>query len=174
VFFGCRDGHFYAVDAKTGAQRWSHDNKKGWVIASPAILNGVVYFPTYDGTRFKALDAATGDLKFNIANKFVSFSSPAVVNNVAYFGSSDGWLHAVDITTGTVKAEFETDGSKANAAKYTNKAGQIEGLYPDFTLEGMFLGLNNMFSLGSVLSSPVVADGVLYVGSTDGNLYALR
>ena len=174
VFFGCRDGHFYAVDAKTGAQRWNHNNKGGWVIASPAVTNGVVYFPTSDGTRFKALDAATGELKFNIANKFVSFSSPAVVNNVAYFGSSDGWLHAVDITTGTVKAEFETDGSKANAPRYTNKAGQIEGLYPDFTLEGMFLGLNNMFSLGSVLSSPVVADGVLYVGSTDGNLYALR
>jgi outer membrane protein assembly factor BamB len=31
-----------------------------------------------------------------------------------------------------------------------------------------------MFTLGSILSSPVVADGVLYVGSTDGNLYALR
>src|SRR5215203_28891 len=174
VFFGCRDGHFYAVDAITGAQRWNHDNKKGWVIASPAVVNNVVYFPTSDGTRFKALDAATGAMKFNIANKFVSFSSPAIVNNVAYFGSSDGWLHAIDITAGTVKADFETDGSKANASQYRNAKGEIEGLYPDFTLEGMFVGLNNMFTLGSVLSSPVVADGVLYVGSTDGNLYALR
>lgn len=174
VFFGCRDGHFYALDAKTGAQRWSHDNRKGWVIASPAVVNGVVYFPTSDGTRFKALDAATGELKFNIANKYVSFSSPAIVNNVAYFGSSDGWLHAVDITAGKLKAEFETDGSKANASKYRGPNGEIQGLFPDFTLEGMFLGVNNMFSLGSVLSSPVVADGVLYVGSTDGNLYALR
>jgi len=28
-------------------------------------------------------------------------------------------------------------------------------------------------SHGSILSSPVVVDGVLYVGSTDGNLYAI-
>jgi outer membrane protein assembly factor BamB len=28
--------------------------------------------------------------------------------------------------------------------------------------------------LGSILSSPAVVDGVLYVGSTDGNVYALR
>jgi outer membrane protein assembly factor BamB len=31
-----------------------------------------------------------------------------------------------------------------------------------------------MFSLGSILSSPAVAGGLVFVGSTDGNLYALR
>jgi outer membrane protein assembly factor BamB len=31
-----------------------------------------------------------------------------------------------------------------------------------------------MFTLGSFISSPTVADGVLYVGSTDGNVYALK
>jgi outer membrane protein assembly factor BamB len=30
-----------------------------------------------------------------------------------------------------------------------------------------------MMTVGAILSSPVVADGVIYVGSTDGNLYAL-
>lgn len=174
VFFGCRDGHFYTLDAKTGKMLWSHDNKKGWVIASPAVRNGVVYFPTSDGTRFKALDAATGALKYSIENKAVSFSSPAIVNDVVFFGSSDGWVHALDIATGAVKAEFQSDGSKANASKYIDEKGHMKGLYPDFTLEGMYVGLNNMFTLGSILSSPVVADGVLYVGSTDGTLYALR
>ena len=47
-------------------------------------------------------------------------------------------------------------------------------LYSDFTLDGIIIGVHRMFTLGSILSSPVVADGVLYVGSTDGNLYALR
>ena len=174
VFFGCRDGHFYAVDAKTGRMLWSHDNKMGWVIASPAVKNGIVYFPTSDGTRFKALDAATGSLRYSIENKAVSFSSPAIVNDVVYFGSSDGWLHALDIATGAKRAEFQTDGNKANAAKYVDENGKMKGLYPDFTLDGMIIGLDRMFSLGSILSSPVVSDGVLYVGSTDGHLYALR
>jgi hypothetical protein len=33
---------------------------------------------------------------------------------------------------------------------------------------------SGMFSLGSILSSPVVDGGILSVGSTDGNLYAVR
>lgn len=176
VFFGCRDGHFYAVDAKTGELRWKHDNKKGWVIASPAVLDGVVYFPTSDGTRFKALDAASGRVLFDLTNKAVSFSSPAISNGIAYFGSSDGWLHAVDVKTGTMKAEFQTDGSRQNSPKYVDAQGRIisSALYPDITLDGMIIGLDRMFSLGSVLSSPVVVDGVVYFGSTDGHLYALR
>src|SRR5688572_18292622 len=56
-YFGARDGHFYAVDARTGRMLWKHDNRMGWTIASPAVRDGVVYFPTSDGTRFKALDA---------------------------------------------------------------------------------------------------------------------
>lgn len=176
VFFGCRDGHFYAVDAKTGKQRWSHDNKMGWVIASPAIKNGVVYFPTSDGTRFKALDAATGTLKYSIVNKAISFSSPAIVNGSVFFGSSDGWVHALDISTGVIQSEFQSDGSKENSAKYIDDNGKMKSaaLYPDFTLDGMIIGMDRMFTLGSILSSPVVADGILYVGSTDGTLYALR
>lgn len=176
VFFGCRDGHFYAVDAKSGKQKWSHDNKMGWVIASPAVKDGIVYFPTSDGTRFKALDAATGALRYSIVNKAVSFSSPAVVNDRVYFGSSDGWLHALDIGSGEVKAEFQSDGNKANGAKYTDENGRIKtgSMYPDRTLDGMIIGLNTMFTLGSILSSPVVSNGVLYVGSTDGTLYAIK
>ena len=176
VFFGCRDGHFYAVDAKTGAPRWNVNNNKGWVISSPAIKDGIVYFPTSDGQRFKAVDAATGALKYNIAMKTISFSSPAIVGSTIYFGTSDGWVHALDTSNGATKADFETDGSKANASKYIDEKGGLNSaaLYPDFTLEGMYIGVDRMEQLGSIMSSPVIADGILYVGSTDGNLYALR
>jgi eukaryotic-like serine/threonine-protein kinase len=176
VFFGCRDGHFYAVDAKTGTQKWAHDNQKGWVIASPAVMNGVVYFPTSDGTRFKALDAESGRMTFNIQNKDVSFSSPALTGRLAYYGTTDGWLHAVDIKTGQMVHEFQTEGSKKNTSKYLDANGKKDAakIYPDRTLDGIIVGLSRIHSTGSILSSPVVVDGVLYVGSTDGYLYALR
>ncbi len=176
VFFGCRDGHVYAVNAKTGAMRWRHDNKMGWVIASPAVDKGIVYFPTSDGQRFKAVDAATGALIYDVSNKAVSFSSPALLRDRIFYGTSDGWLHAIDSSTGRSMGDFQTEGSRENAAKYVDAAGNLKSaaLYPDGTLDGMIIGMDRMFSLGSVLSSPVIVDGVVYFGSTDGNVYAVE
>jgi outer membrane protein assembly factor BamB len=176
VFFGCRDGHFYALRAATGELLWKHDNHKGWVIASPAVQGDRVYFPTSDGQRFKALEASTGRLIYDQPMKAVSFSSPAIVGNRILFGTSDGWLHLVDRATGAKVADFQTEGCRQNGTKYLDAEGRMIGsaLYPDGTLDGMVIGLDRMFSLGSILSSPAVTDGLVIVGSTDGNLYALR
>jgi outer membrane protein assembly factor BamB len=176
VFVGGRDGKFHVVDAKTGASKWIHNNNGGWTIASPAVRNGVVYFPTSDGTRFKALDAMTGAVKFDLQNKAVSFSSPALAGDVVYYGTSDGYLNAVDTNDGTLLARFQTDGNKENGARFTDAEGRMQtrGMYPDRTLDGMMIGMRTMMTLGSVLSSPVVVDGVVYFGSTDGHLYAVR
>jgi len=176
VFVGGRDGHFHVVDAATGALRWTHDNKMGWTIASPAVKNGVVYFPTSDGRRFKALDTATGTVLIDLQNPAISFSSPAIAGDVAFYGSSDGYLNAVDIVHGTLLGRFQTDGSKEHGGPYTGEDGVFHAgpMYPDRTLDGMMIGMRTMMTVGSVLSSPVVADGTVYFGSTDGNLYAVR
>ncbi len=176
VFVGGRDGHFHAVDAATGALRWKHDNNGGWTIGSPAVRDGVVYFATSDGRRFKALDAATGARRFDLANPAISFSSPTLAGNLAFYGTSDGWIRGVDLRSGQAAGGFQTDGSRANLARWLDSAGvfQTSGMYPDRTLDGMMIGMRTMFTVGSVLSSPVIADGVLYVGSTDGTLYAIR
>lgn len=176
VFFGCRDGHFYALDAATGALVWKVDNHKGWVIASPAVQDGRVYFPTSDGQRFKAVEAATGKVVYDRTLSAVSFSSPALAGNRLVFGTSDGLLHLLDRDTGNTVASFQTEGHRLNKGKYLDAKGQMIGaaLYPDMTLEGAIIGLDRMFSLGSILSSPVVAEGLVIVGSTDGTVYALR
>lgn len=176
ILVGGRDGKFHAVDARTGAGKWIHDNRGGWTIASPAVKDGIVYFPTSDGTRFKALDIATGGVKFDLQNKAVSFSSPAIAGNMVYYGTSDGYLNMVDIRSGELVRQFQTDGNKENGPKYIDENGRVRTalLYPDRTLDGMIIGVRTMMTLGSVLSSPVVADGVVYFGSTDGNLYAVR
>ena len=176
VLFGCRDGHFYAVDAATGERRWAENNNGGWVIASPAVRDGVVYFPTSDGTQFKAIRVATGELVWRTVNRNVSFSSPAIAGDTIYFGTHDGLMNALDLATGREKAVFRTEGHAANGPTYLDEAGRIDtaALYPTRTLEGIFIGLDRQFSLGSVISSPVVADGVVYFGSTDGRLYAVR
>ncbi|MEZ5318526.1 MAG: PQQ-binding-like beta-propeller repeat protein [Vicinamibacterales bacterium] len=176
VLVGCRDGHFYAVDAKTGRQRWAEDNKGGWVIASPAVRDGIVYFPTSDGTQFKAIRIATGELVWRTVNRTVSFSSPVIAGDRVYFGSHDGLLNVLDLRTGARVGSFATAGHTANHERYLDAEGRMNNaaIFTDRTLDSVVIGLDRQFTLGSVLSSPVIVDGVAYFGSTDGHLYAVQ
>jgi outer membrane protein assembly factor BamB len=60
----------------------------------------------------------------------------------------------------------------------TNEDGSIkfEKVFSSPTpyYEDMVLAVHKLFTMGTILSSPVVVDDSVYFGSTDGNLYALR
>ena len=66
VYFGCRDSNFYALDARTGEKKWAFNNKGSWVITSPAVQDGKVYFATSDTAMVYALDAKTGAPIFSL------------------------------------------------------------------------------------------------------------
>jgi outer membrane protein assembly factor BamB len=70
---------------------------------------------------------------------------------------------------------FETEGSKKNGPTYTKADGtpNQEALYRSDFYDDMVAGVDRVMSMGSILSSPVVVGSVVYVGSADGNLYAL-
>ena len=36
------------------------------------------------------------------------------------------------------------------------------------------VGVEKQFAIGAIFSSPVIAGGVVYVGSTDGRVYAIE
>jgi eukaryotic-like serine/threonine-protein kinase len=176
AYFGCRDSKFYAVDAATGKQLWSFDNKGSWVIGSPAVLNGKVYFATSDSGLFYALDAKSGAALFSLDNKhWPMFSSPAISGDTLYIGSHEGKLLAIDLKAQKFTWSFETEGHKQNGSTYTKPDGtpEYEAAFTDFFYDDMVHGVQKMMAVGAILSSPVIVSGTIYVASTDGNVYAL-
>jgi len=176
IYFGCRDSHVYALDERSGEKMWSFSTGSSWVISSPAVEGGTIYFETSDTGLFYALDATTGAVVFSLNYKgWVSFSSPALVGNMAYFGSNAGVLNAVDLKSHAKAWTFETDAAKKYGAKYTNADGtpKYEAAYASDFYYDIVIGYGDLMTVGAVLSSPVVANHVIYFGSTDGNLYAL-
>jgi eukaryotic-like serine/threonine-protein kinase len=176
VYFGCRDSKFYAVDAVTGKERWSYSNKGSWVISSPAVLESKVYFGTSDTGLLHALDAKSGAPVFSLDFKhWPFFSSPAIAGDILYIGSHQGRLNAVDLKTQRVVWTFETENSKKNGPSFTKPDGvpNYEAAFFDFFYDDMVSGVQKMLSVGAILSSPVTAGKTIYVGSTDGNVYAL-
>ena len=177
VYFGCRDSNFYAVDAGNGKLRWSFSNKGSWVIGSPAVQTGVVYFATSDSGLLYGMDAKTGAPKFSVDfKKWPAFSSPAVAGDRLFVGSHNGKLFAIDLKTGKVSASFETDGFKENSARYTNVDGtpNYEAAFSDSFYDGTIIGVYKMLSVGAILSSPAISHQTIFFGSSDGNIYALN
>ncbi|HEX6881643.1 MAG TPA: PQQ-binding-like beta-propeller repeat protein [Terriglobales bacterium] len=176
VYFGCRDSNLYAVDAATGEKKWAYSNKGSWVIGSPAVQNGRVYFATSDSALFHALDAKTGAPLYSLTFTWPMFSSPAIAGNMLYMGTHEGKLQAIDLSTQKPAWNFQTDASKEFGPQYTNAQGRpkYEAAFRDFFYDDVIVGVDRLLSVGAILSSPVVGDGVIYFGSADGNLYAIE
>ncbi|HZQ67604.1 MAG TPA: PQQ-binding-like beta-propeller repeat protein [Terriglobales bacterium] len=177
VYFGCRDSNFYALDENTGQKRWTMSNHGSWVISSAVVQNGKIYFGTSDSGLFHALDAKTGAPVFSLKMQgWPMFSSPAVAGNMLYIGSHEGKLVAVDLTSQQIAWTFQTDGSRQNGPTYTKPDGtpKYEAAFEDNFYDDIVVGVQRMMQVGAVLSSPVVANRVIYFGSADGNVYAIR
>ncbi len=176
VYFGCRDAHLYALEAASGKPLWQYSAGGSWVVASPAIRDGRVCFGTSDSLKFVVLEAKTGAAVFSLSNTTYAFSSPALAGGRAYYGTFDGKLHAVDLATGDRAGEFATPGYRLNGPRYLDADGTLNApaVWTGDTLDDTIVGLRaRVFSLGSILSSPVVEGGVVYFGSADGSVYAL-
>jgi outer membrane protein assembly factor BamB len=189
VYIGSIDGNLYAVKPD-GSQKWLFP--VGSVIdSSPAIGpggtiyvgadNGKLYAVNPDGTAKWATPFATGG--------YVS-SSPAIgADGTLYVGSADKNLYAVK-PDGTLKWAFLTGGvinhsSPAIGADGTVYVGsRIAGVSPAPDTGKLYAITDNgttaaekwpAFNTGGwVDSSPAIAaDGTVYVGSHDQNLYAV-
>ncbi len=176
VYFGCRDAHLYALDAHTGQQKWAYSTKGSWVISSPAVRNGKVYFATSDSGLLYEMDAKTGSVNFSLSFQgWPTFSSPAIAGEMLYVGSNAGRMNAVNLGSQKTEWTFATEASKQFGPAYSKPDGSSDyfSAFKSSFYDDVMAGYGKLLGLGPILSSPVVADHVVYVSGTDGNLYAL-
>ena len=176
VYFGCRDSNLYALDAMTG--------KKEVVVLDQALMgHQLARDPERQGLfrdfRLRSvLWARCRDRKTDLLLrfKFPFFSSPAIAGNTLYIGSHDGKLTAIDLSTQTRAWEFQTDASRQKLRAFSKPDGSpnYEAAFASDFYDDMVAGIAKMQSVGTILSSPVVAGRMVFFGSNDGNLYALK
>jgi len=176
VYFGCRDSNLYALDAASGARRWSFSNKGSWVISSPAVRDGRLYFATSDSGLVHALDAKSGREIFSLDFKhWPFFSSPTLAGDYLYIGSHQGKLLAINLKTRQLAWSFATEDAQKNGPTYTKADGtpNYRAAASDSFYDQMVIGVDRMMSVGAVLSTPVIDGDTLFFGSWDGQLYAI-
>ena len=177
VYVGCRDGHLYAVDLRTGAPKWNVDTEGSWVNASPAVAQGRVYFATADSSRYHVVDAATGKAVQPVAStQAYVFGSPTIAGDTVLLGVLNGTLQARDRVDGRVLWEFRTEAAKANRDWVLAADGRFNSglLFPTSWGDASAEGARRQESVGSFFATPLVADGMVFIGSADSNVYAIE
>src|SRR5207302_749965 len=94
VYVGTDSWYLYALDAVTGALKWSY-NAGGPIESSPVVAKGMVYMGDRNNGVIRALDASSGKPKWAYATGQPITASPAVANGVVYIGSHNGRLYAL-------------------------------------------------------------------------------
>jgi outer membrane protein assembly factor BamB len=176
VYTGCRDSNVYALDAATGKEKWRFNNELSWVITSPAVAQGKVFFATSDSSLYHVVDAASGKPVVRQQGKAYMFSSPAVVGDVVLIGVLNGTLEARDANTGELLWEYQTETSKQNKGWVLTSERKFNAgfLFHSNWREAPLVATDRQIGIGAIFSSPLVTNGVVYFGSTDGYLYALE
>jgi eukaryotic-like serine/threonine-protein kinase len=143
VYVGSDDGGIYAIDTSSYTVQWLIRTGSP-VRSTPAVYNNEIYVGSNDGYLY-AINPG-GSLAWKSLTGGKIESSPAVYNGVVYVGSDDGYLYA-----------FNAEANTANCERQMCKP--IWHGYPGVSRQ-------------PIKSSPTIANGVLFFGSDDGNLYA--
>src|SRR5688500_9996938 len=150
---------FHGNAARTGEQpgpnpsgdatlKWRVQTE-GAVRSSPVLAGGLLYFGSNDG-RLYAVEAEAGEPRWSFATGGAIRSTPAIAEGVVVFGSDDGYVYCLTADSGELRWRYLVG---------------FEELTASITAE---VDLPRR----TVTSSPVIVDGVAYIGSNDFSLHA--
>ncbi|MFM8443913.1 MAG: PQQ-binding-like beta-propeller repeat protein [Methylococcus sp.] len=197
VYAVSEDGKLYAfkVDCGSGGAActplWTGDINS-YLSSSPTVAGGVVYVGSGDGKlyAFKVGCGSGGSACTPLWTGTIGVpasipSTPAVAGNEVYIGSESGKLYAFKVGCGRYGASctplwigsvatynsFNAP-AVAGGVVYANAGDYVYAFKAKCGKDGavcepLWSGQSNSYS-----SSPVVVDGVVYMGSNEGNLYA--
>jgi outer membrane protein assembly factor BamB len=178
------DGRLIALDARTGAERWSHpvgdaSSLGGVPVRLTVAQDGTAYVCA--GSRVRALDAATGAerWRFDAPAAFLSPAAfvpgPAVAGGGVYLADYLGTVYALDAASGRDRWRLATEARRSTepvvVADGLVHLGSGSALY---TLDAVSGTPRWRFAAGGdVVGSPAVAGGRVHFGSADHCLYTL-
>jgi outer membrane protein assembly factor BamB len=155
AFLGSQDGHVYAVNAKTGVTLWQSATDFGLVQGSPAGMF-TAFYGAYDLIFAGSRVAGAGNSIYAI--------NPSDGSDAWSFGGSIG------IISSAITVDYATN--RLYFASRENSAGSTDTLWcVSFNASGATLVWSEAY--GDIDSAPLLYDGVLYVGTNAGMVYAI-
>ncbi len=176
IYVGGYGGKMYAIDFETGKEIWSFQASKE-IFCLPFVNSEKLYFTSRDSNLY-CLNTKDGREIWRFRMGDESAFSPVAYKGRVYVGSFDGNLYCLEEETGKEIWRFRTGGEvqSDNTLLVHEDVVYIPSwdnyLYALRADTGKELWRSKLGKLG-LSSSPLVYQGVLYIGSRDGILFAL-
>ncbi len=195
VLVGSADSHLYALNAQSGAKIWSYDPGQGsetLTLTTPTVVNGVIYASASDESTHSymlAVNAQSGTQLWRIQVNGVLLSSPvinlgkvyavaspiskqaATTSQIDVFNASDGSQpkqpNQEAVAPGTQAATLApSPPAVANGTVYFgSQDGTVSAVNANTTAVLWHQSVG-----GAVDASPVVTQGLIFVGVTTGTI----
>jgi outer membrane protein assembly factor BamB len=179
VYVGDWNGTIWALNARTGAVRWTYQ-AGGQVKGGLALGGDTVYVGSYDHQVY-ALDAHTGALRWRssaqqrLGSTGTFYSTPAVAYGRVYIGGTDGKVYSYGASSGALRWSYGTGGYV-----YASPAVWRERVYVgsyDHTFYCFDAATGEVkwsfHSDGPISGSATVLDGVVYFSTLSRTTYGL-
>lgn len=139
-----------ALDKKTGKKLWANDDGDlRFRSSTPAVVDEKTLLAA-DSNAIMILDADSGEITHKDTHEDINFSSsaqPVIDGNIAYIPTANKGVIAFDLNEKSIVWQFDTQKAMIYTAPYTS--GESETVEP----------------------TPVLKDGSLIFGASDGVLY---
>jgi outer membrane protein assembly factor BamB len=179
VYVGDWRGRVYALNAKTGAVRWTFQGR-GRIKGGIAKSGNRLYVATYKGYLY-AIRARTGTVIWRtrsqdrLGGRGQFYSTPAVAYGRVYIGSTDGKVYSFGAASGKLRWSKGTGGyvyASPAVWRQTVYAGSYSGRF--YALDAATGDVRWRFrAMGHISGSATVLEGVVYFSTFDEITYAL-
>jgi outer membrane protein assembly factor BamB len=179
------DGTLYAVNKHSGRTFWTHN--LGLLSAStPAVVGRTVYATVLarghgsNSGRVFALNYANGATRWYRDLPSPSESSPLVDHGTVFFGSQSGRVYALNARNGSVVWTYDAPGAvkasptlKGGVLYFGDYSGHLQAISEQSGRRLWISGSEGApLGSGTFYSTPAVVYGRVFLGNTDGRVYA--
>lgn len=170
------DGVLHAVDAQTGAERWTFTvggTFNASPVAFPAVDGDTVYVGASTGSLF-AVDTASGKQRWNVTTGGSLTTPLLTLDGLVYAGSADGNFYAFDGKSG--EERWRAAIGRVTSSGPAADGGVLFVASDDGTLYALDLTTGKerwRYSAGTKLKTLVAADGLVYATGDASDLIAV-
>lgn len=170
LYIGGGNETFYAIDIDSGEPTWTFHAEDVINMLSPTYSDGIIFTGSADHCIY-AIDAESGDTIWKYDTGSAVFMTPTVWHDIVYVGNQDGQLYALDARSGDERwrtSDFDipplSTPTVVEGRLYAFN-GRVDCVLSDLDAETGTIERELAIEGHPVGSSPVVVDGMLYVGT---------